>query len=124
MSFSVNVVVNDSQLRQLLREFPDTMEDAINSLAHDGQAWVQDQFGSDGSPSAPGGIPGIDTGTLKNSISVELAGAMARMIVAGAEYAIPLEFGTSKMEARPFMLPMAMFLESSAEASMRNYLRF
>ncbi len=122
--FNVQVRLDDRALKQLMSDFPDKVDDAIASFAFDGQAWVQDQIGSDGSPSAEGGFPGIDTGTLKNSFTVEPAGEMARRIVTAVEYAIHLEFGTSKMEARPFMLPLASWMEREAETAMRSYLRF
>lgn len=122
--FDVEIVIHDVEMQDFMREFPDELDEAINSLAFDGQAWVQDQFGSDGSPSTPGGFPGIDIGTLKNSINVQPEGKFMRSINVGAEHGVHLEFGTSEMEPRPFMMPLAHFLESNAEQMMRGYLRF
>lgn len=124
MTFNVQVEIHDDELRRLVVNFPQRVDAAIAGLAFDGQAWLQDAFGQDGSPSSPGGIPGIDTGTLKNSISVNPAGFLARAIGAAADYALHLEFGTSRMEARPYMGPLSHWLESVAEQSMRNQLRF
>ena len=58
--------------------------------------------------SAAGEPPATDTGRLVNSIyhDVENRGREIIGIVgAGVDYAIHLEFGTSKMAARPFLQP-------------------
>jgi HK97 gp10 family phage protein len=54
--------------------------------------------------SAPGEPPANDTGRLVASIRYELtsSGTVLR-VFAGTEYAAMLEFGTSKMSARPFL---------------------
>jgi HK97 gp10 family phage protein len=54
--------------------------------------------------SAPGEAPATDTGGLWQSIDADIDGKTAE-VVAKSEYAHLLEFGTQKMEARPFMLP-------------------
>jgi len=54
--------------------------------------------------SAPGEAPATDTGLLANSIKAEIDGKKAE-IVADTEYAAWLEFGTQKMQPRPFMFP-------------------
>lgn len=46
----------------------------------------------------------IDTGALKNSISVSADGNSA-VISANTDYAGYVEFGTSKMAAQPFLVP-------------------
>lgn len=54
--------------------------------------------------SAPGQPPAIDYGVLINSIqSKEDQGGA--MVFTNAEAAVPLEFGTARMQARPFMRP-------------------
>lgn len=60
--------------------------------------------------SAPGEAPASDTGRLLNSINAYPAPAnrLESTTVAGrgtAKYAAMLEFGTTKMAARPFMFP-------------------
>lgn len=57
--------------------------------------------------SAPGGAPNTDTGRLINSITVDKSNTVkpTAEVIAGAEYATWLEFGTTNMEARPFMFP-------------------
>ena len=55
--------------------------------------------------SAPGEAPASDTGNLVNQSSVELDGALASIVRFFAKYASWLEFGTSRMAARPFIIP-------------------
>jgi HK97 gp10 family phage protein len=59
--------------------------------------------------SAPGETPAVDTGVLGNSINTQLVSSSDTSAFAevgtGVEYGEFLEFGTSKMEARPFMRP-------------------
>ena len=58
-------------------------------------------------PSAPGQPPNEDTGTLRNSIILTQPAPLRVRISANAPYAAFLEFGTSRMAARPFMGPAA-----------------
>lgn len=46
----------------------------------------------------------VDTGRLKSSINVKLSGNTA-VISADTEYASYVEFGTSKMSAKPYLVP-------------------
>lgn len=57
--------------------------------------------------SAPGEAPASDTGRLVNSLHAEAGQGEALAIAGGSSvvYANMLEFGTSKMAARPFMFP-------------------
>jgi HK97 gp10 family phage protein len=54
--------------------------------------------------SAPGQAPANSTGKLVRSIKVKKNGREATISI-GKDYAIYLEFGTSKMRARPFIIP-------------------
>jgi HK97 gp10 family phage protein len=58
-------------------------------------------------PSAPGEPPNADTHRLDRSIETNQVGPLHVEVSANAPYAVPLEFGTSKMAARPFMAPAA-----------------
>lgn len=55
--------------------------------------------------SAPGEAPAVDYGNLYNSIQIEEVTPERAIVSASAEYAEHLEFGTSRMAARPFMRP-------------------
>jgi HK97 gp10 family phage protein len=54
--------------------------------------------------SAPGEAPASDTGNLVSNIMVEDKGDSIE-VQSNAEYSKFLEYGTSKMEARPFLFP-------------------
>lgn len=54
--------------------------------------------------SASGQAPATDTGRLVNSIRSDVSGKSAE-VSANTEYAAALEFGTSKMEPRPYLVP-------------------
>jgi HK97 gp10 family phage protein len=56
--------------------------------------------------SSPGNPPRTDTGTLINSIRTKfMYENLTGIVNAGARYAAPLEFGTQRIEPRPFMRP-------------------
>jgi len=57
--------------------------------------------------SAPGEAPAVDTGNLKGTINMEMTGKTTAIITADPEYARHLEFGTRRMQMRPFMRPAA-----------------
>lgn len=58
-------------------------------------------------PSKPGEPPNENTGTLRRNITVTQIGPLHVRISSNAPYSHFLEFGTSKMAARPFMGPAA-----------------
>lgn len=58
-------------------------------------------------PSAPGEPPNEDTGTLRRNITVTQVGPLHVRIASNAPYSAFLEYGTSRMAARPFMGPAA-----------------
>ncbi len=71
--------------------------------------------------SAPGEAPATDTGLLINSIESKRDGAEARVDV-HSEYGAPLEFGTSKMAARPYLRPaMDEHRDAIVEAVSANF---
>lgn len=56
-------------------------------------------------PSKPGEPPNSDTHRLDRSIETVRVGPLKVKVQATASYAVPLEFSTSRMAARPFMRP-------------------
>lgn len=58
-------------------------------------------------PSRPGEPPNADTHQLDRSIETVQITPLKVEVSANAPHAVPLEFGTSKMAARPFMRPAA-----------------
>jgi len=66
-------------------------------------------------PSRPGEPPNADTHFLDRSIHVEKTGPLKAQSVADAPYAVPLEFGTERAQARPFMGPAANLVRKSVD---------
>jgi HK97 gp10 family phage protein len=54
-------------------------------------------------PSRPGEPPNQDTGVLANNIETVQTGPLTVEVSSNAPYAAALEYGTSKMAARPYM---------------------
>ena len=57
--------------------------------------------------SRPGEPPNADTHALDRQIETVVMGPLRVNVESSAPHAVPLEVGTSKMEARPYMLPAA-----------------
>ena len=55
--------------------------------------------------SAPGQAPASDTGNLVSKIIVKQKSKNITNVESNADYSAYLEYGTSKMQPRPFMLP-------------------
>jgi hypothetical protein len=77
--------------------------------------------------SAPGEPPAADIGTLHNSITLRPdVKALAVYVNAGAKYAAALEYGTAKMEPRPYLRPAllqhARLIGTRVAAEVRAYL--
>lgn len=74
--------------------------------------------------SAPGEYPANDTGRLASSVAFELPQgdtAIAR-VGTGIQYGPMLEFGTSKMAARPWLLPSFEKAKAEVEGTLRQRL--
>lgn len=56
-------------------------------------------------PSSPGEPPNRDTGVLQAHLRAALVAPLEAQVTSEAPYASALEFGTSRMEARPFLRP-------------------
>lgn len=108
-SGEIGVVINKDKLVDLIRTSPTKASNLVDAMALDGQAYAVRSFTV--SVSAPGEPPGVVTGALRASIHVEEINPYKRSIVVGMEYGIHLEFGTEKMAARPFMGPMANYIQ-------------
>lgn len=101
----ITVRINKAKLLELERECPGRARQVIQKIAQDVEQEIKQSFSAQ-SPSSPGNPPGVDTGTLKNSIIAEPGDNADEWVVHdGVEYGVYLEYGTSKMAARPFFLP-------------------
>jgi HK97 gp10 family phage protein len=65
--------------------------------------------------SRPGEPPNWDTGQLATSITNARTGLLTAETVSNAPYSAALEFGTSRMAARPFMKPAGRNTQKPAE---------
>lgn len=116
----ITVRVDKRRLEALMRTHPERLEDALDEAALEGERIVKMSFNT--SPggksykrggrfhiaSQPDYPPNIDTGKLMNAIYVYTPKKGERGISTGdTEYAVFLEYGTTRMAARPFMRPMA-----------------
>ena len=113
------ITVDVRKLQAIIAQSPQVMGTELRKLAFEGERYVKQSFGTGSkgrqygnhTASGEGSPPAVDTGKLRNSINVKKVGTFGYSINTGdTEYAPHLEFGTTKMGARPFMLPMAVWL--------------
>jgi phage gpG-like protein len=69
--------------------------------------------------SAPGQYPASDTGRLASSVRMDVVGPTAYVVGTNVEYGPMLEFGTSRMAARPWLLPSFERARSGVERELR-----
>lgn len=103
------VMLDTAKLQALIADAPQKAGQIVRAIALDAERDVKQSMGA--SPSAAGDPPGVDTGALRASIHVERRTAFTQAVVTGTDYAHFLEFGTTRMAARPYMGPMAMRLQ-------------
>ncbi len=82
---------------------------AVTEIASGGRTGRQySRGGKTHTASAAGEYPATDTGNLAQNIFVNIAvNGLSGVVESKAKYSSFLEFGTSKMAARPFMFPSA-----------------
>ena len=106
---TVELKINQAMITALFKDADKVASDSANSLANEMKKRIKTgaksgkTYGNHTS-SAPGQSPANWTGELVNSISAINEGKKSKVIV-NANYAEFLELGTSKMRARPFILP-------------------
>lgn len=115
------VELDKRALQSVARQSPKWVDESVAAVAFDGLRYVKESFTT--SPSAAGEPPGVDTGTLRNGMNVQREKTAVYNINTGrTEYAPYLEFGTSRMAARPFMEPLAEYLEKNATKTIQAFL--
>ena len=92
-NFEGSIKIDDKRLKRYIKEKPDEIKDVIKvaafNIEKDGKRRVV-----------------VDTGATKSSIAVTFEDdGFSAEIGPTTEYAPHIEFGTSKMAARPFMIP-------------------
>lgn len=75
-------------------------------------------------PSAPGEPPNEDTGFLRSNIEVTQTAPLRVEVSSNAPYSAALEYGTSKMAARPFMGPAARNKRKEVTQSVNKAIAF
>lgn len=111
------VVLDVDKLHQLAAQIPGGAAAVVQKLAQDCEGHAKRQMEGERTgriylhgrvehqASAPGEAPAVDTGFLKNSIVAQPEKPLRWVVLVGAVYGIWLEYGTTHMAARPFMLP-------------------
>lgn len=101
----VRITRNDRRkLQQLIRDTPQRASELVRATAQEMTNDVVLSFGV--SPSAPGDPPGVDTGTLRESMGWEMTGRFSAAIYDGVLYGIFQEEGTEHIAPRPFINPV------------------
>ncbi len=62
----------------------------------------------------------VDTGNLKNSIQTEMDGDLSASVGTNVEYAPYVEYGTSRMAAKPYLTPAAEAVRSGFTEAMKG----
>lgn len=110
---TVNLKINKAAFDSLINEATKVTEGAADVMAENMKKSILtgaksgQQYFSNGrrhQSSSPGQAPANNTGALVRSIKVKKNGRNATITIS-KDYAIYLEFGTSKMRARPFIIP-------------------
>lgn len=66
----------------------------------------------------------VDTGHLRQSINTELSnGGMTGEVSTNVEYALFVEYGTSRQAAQPFMYPAFVMYSKNFESEIRKIVR-
>ncbi|GGC23009.1 hypothetical protein GCM10011371_08370 [Novosphingobium marinum] len=79
--------------------------------------------GRNHAPSKPGEPPNRETGTLQAHIEVTQPKPLVSRVASEASYAAALEFGTSKMAARPYMRPARDRKREEARRRLNKHLK-
>lgn len=78
--------------------------DAVRAEAHHSIS-AGSQSGKGHKPSAPGEPPHRDTGNLQANIETSQPAPLTARVTSSAKHAAAMEFGTSKVAARPYLRP-------------------
>lgn len=103
MSAQSRVVIRFNHLPRIKRDATDKAGALVRAVGFEVERYVKQSFGT--SPSPAGGPPGVDTGALRASIHTAQVSPLVVQVSDGVEYGVHLEFGTTRMAARPFMVP-------------------
>lgn len=114
------VELTSNRFPELIRQLPRIVGEIVEETALELETTAKTGMASSTSPSSPGEYPGVDTGTLMNSIQTEPESATVQVVYTNVEYAAYLEFGTVHMEPRPFLGQAASEVEPAFLARLAN----
>lgn len=97
------VVIRFNHIPQARAKIEENASKLVRAVGFEVERYIKQSFGT--SPSAAGEPPGVDTGALRSSIHNEVVDPLTVLVADAVDYGVHLEFGTTKMGARPFMLP-------------------
>lgn len=99
--------IKQAAMRAVVRGTESIRNEAISLVQNPPKTGrVYQRRGVEHQASAPGEAPASDTGRLVNSITTSYdTQNLVGTVNAGTKYAAYLEYGTAKMEPRPFMRP-------------------
>lgn len=97
--------------------------DIIFSMTETKHGNVYKKKGKEHTASAPGEAPAVDTGILMGQIDVKVDSPLQARVGTNNEYAEHLEFGTSRMEPRPFLAPAFEKAKPIFEAGLKRLIK-
>ena len=114
-------VFRESKMQKIAKQYEAQCRNAVKDGCLRIQRIAVEEIGSGGrtgrkyrrggkmhTASAAGEYPATDTGNLAQNIFINIdVGGLSGVVESKANYSSFLEFGTSKMAARPFMFPSA-----------------
>lgn len=107
----------EADLSARMKRLAQNVDGFVASVANDGASRIRAAMHSASSPSSPGSAPGIVTGNLIKSVqTTHERGSFKAEVQVTAPHWHLLEFGTSKMAARPFLRPQAKLAVIAGEA--------
>ena len=117
---TVVMTLTSNRFPELIRKLPKAVAKIVEETALELETTVKVGMAAAGSPSPEGGYPGVDTGTLMNSIMTEPESDTVQVLHTSVEYAPYLEFGTVHMAPRPFFGLAASAVEPGFMAALSN----
>lgn len=99
--------------------FTDSLTNEIESEAK--KLIVKSAFQTEGAAKR---LTPVDTGRLRRSISTKIEnGGLKAIVSTNVEYAMAVEYGTSKQSAQPFMLPAYVKYKKKFEDGIQEIMR-
>lgn len=103
---TISVEIRKNWLVSLIRRLPRRAEEAVEGTLDAGQQFIVQGMYASSVPSAPGAMPGVRSAALVGSIQ-KFRQKRSGYLQSNTPYDAFLEYGTSRMAARPFMTPAA-----------------